>query len=262
MNFFEAFFLGLIQGITEFLPVSSSGHIEIFKFFFGDISTSQESFLLTLCLHFATALSTIIVFKKDIIIIFKELFQFKKNESFYFSIYIIISMFPAAFIGLFYEDFINNLFKGNLVLVGTMLIVTSFLLYLTDYKKMNEKGISYISALLIGLVQAIAILPGLSRSGATIAIAIIIGVNREKASRFSFLMVIPLIIGGMIKNLSNLPQNFDIKADVLFIGFFTALITGVFACKLMIALVNKSKLKYFGLYCLIVGFICIYHVIL
>ena len=110
MNVFEAFFLGLIQGITEFLPVSSSGHIEIFKFFFGDISTPQESFLLTLCLHFATALSTIIVFRKDIIIIFKELFQFKKNESFYFSIYIIISMFPAAFIGLFYEDFINDLF--------------------------------------------------------------------------------------------------------------------------------------------------------
>ena len=120
-------------------------------------------------------------------------------------------MLPAAFIGLFYEDFINNLFKGNLILVGTMLIITSFLLYLTDHKKMNKKRISYISALLIGLVQAIAILPGLSRSGATIAIAIIIGVNREKASRFSFLMVIPLIIGGMIKNLSSLPQNFDIR---------------------------------------------------
>ena len=149
MNVFEAFFLGLIQGITEFLPVSSSGHIEIFKFFSDDISTPQESFLLTLCLHFATALSTIIVFRKDIIIIFKELFQFKKNESFYFSIYIIISMLPAAFIGLFYEDFINNLFKGNLILVGTMLIITSFLLYLTDHKKMNEKRISYISALLI-----------------------------------------------------------------------------------------------------------------
>lgn len=261
MNVFEAFFLGLIQGITEFLPVSSSGHIEIFKFFFGDMFTPQESFLLTLCLHFATALSTIIVFRKDIIIIFKELFQFKKNKSFYFSIYIVISMLPAAFIGLFYEDFINDLFNGNLILVGSMLVLTSFLLFQTDRKKINEKKISYISALLIGLVQAIAILPGLSRSGTTIAVAIIIGVNREKASRFSFLMVIPLIIGGMIKNLLSFPQNFEIKADVLFFGFFSALITGVFACKLMIALVNKSKLKYFGLYCLIVGLISIYYVI-
>ena len=169
-------------------------------------------------------------------------------------------MLPAAFIGLFYEDFINDLFKGNLILVGSMLLITSSLLFQTDRKKINGKNISYISALLIGLVQAIAILPGLSRSGATIAVAIIIGVNREKASRFSFLMVIPLIIGGMIKSLLNFPQNIEIQTDVLFIGFFSALITGIFACKLMIALVNKSKLKYFGLYCLIVGIISIYYV--
>ncbi len=261
MNVFEAFFLGLIQGITEFLPVSSSGHLEISKKIFGDIFTSQESFLLTLSLHFATAISTIIVFRKDIALIFKELFQFKKNDSFYFSIYIIISMIPAAFVGIFFEDFINNLFKDNLMLVGSMLILTSFLLFLTDRKKINKIKISYLSALLIGLVQAIAILPGLSRSGATIAIAIIIGVNREKASRFSFLMVIPLIIGGMIKNLLSLPQNFNFEVDILFVGFMSALVTGVFACKLMIALVNKSKLKYFGIYCLIIGLITIFYVI-
>ena len=261
MNVFEAFFLGLIQGITEFLPVSSSGHLEISKKIFGDIFTSQESFLLTLSLHFATAISTIIVFRKDIALIFKELFQFKKNDSFYFSIYIIISMIPAALVGIFFEDFINNLFKDNLMLVGSMLILTSFLLFLTDRKKINKIKISYLSALLIGLVQAIAILPGLSRSGATIAIAIIIGVNREKASRFSFLMVIPLIIGGMIKNLLSLPQNFNFEVDILFVGFMSALVTGVFACKLMIALVNKSKLKYFGIYCLIIGLITIFYVI-
>ena len=261
MNVFEAFFLGLIQGITEFLPVSSSGHLEISKKIFGDIFTSQESFLLTLSLHFATAISTIIVFRKDIALIFKELFQFKKNDSFYFSIYIIISMIPAAFVGIFFEDFINDLFKDNLMLVGSMLILTSFLLFLTDRKKINKIKISYLSALLIGLVQAIAILPGLSRSGATIAIAIIIGVNREKASRFSFLMVIPLIIGGMIKNLLSLPQNFNFEVDILFVGFMSALVTGVFACKLMIALVNKSKLKYFGIYCLIIGLITIFYVI-
>ncbi len=261
MNVFEAFFLGLIQGITEFLPVSSSGHLEISKKIFGDIFTSQESFLLTLSLHFATAISTIIVFRKDIALIFKELFQFKKNDSFYFSIYIIISMIPAAFVGIFFEDFINNLFKDNLMLVGSMLILTSFLLFLTDRKKINKIKISYLSALLIGLVQAIAILPGLSRSGATIAIAIIIGVNREKASRFSFLMVIPLIIGGMIKNLLSLPQNFNFEVDILFVGFMSALVTGVFACKLMITLVNKSKLKYFGIYCLIIGLITIFYVI-
>ena len=170
-------------------------------------------------------------------------------------------MIPAAFVGIFFEDSINNLFKDNLMLVGSMLILTSFLLFLTDRKKINKIKISYLSALLIGLVQAIAILPGLSRSGATIAIAIIIGVNREKASRFSFLMVIPLIIGGMIKNLLSLPQNFNFQVDILFVGFMSALITGVFACKLMIALVNKSKLKYFGIYCLIIGLITIFYVI-
>jgi len=161
-------------------------------------------------------------------------------------------MIPAALVGIFFEDFINNLFKDNLMLVGSMLILTSFLLFLTDRKKINKIKISYLSALLIGLVQAIAILPGLSRSGATIAIAIIIGVNREKASRFSFLMVIPLIIGGMIKNLLSLPQNFNFEVDILFVGFMSALVTGVFACKLMIALVNKSKLKYFGIYLLLI----------
>ena len=168
-------------------------------------------------------------------------------------------MIPAAFIGLFYENFINDLFQGNLILVGGMLLITAFLLFQTDHIKITEKKISYRSALYIGLIQAIAILPGLSRSGATIAMAIIIGVNREKASRFSFLMVIPLIIGGMGKNLLSLPDNLEIKIDILFVGFVSALITGIFACKLMIALVNKSKLKYFGLYCLIVGFISIYY---
>ncbi|MEE3034660.1 MAG: undecaprenyl-diphosphate phosphatase [Bacteroidota bacterium] len=259
MNVFEAFFLGLIQGLTEFLPVSSSGHLEIFKKIFGDMYKPQESFLFTLLLHFATAISTIIVFRKDILIILRELFQFKKNESLHFSTCVIISMIPAAFIGLFYENFINDLFQGNLILVGGMLLITAFLLFQTDHIKITEKKISYRSALYIGLIQAIAILPGLSRSGATIAMAIIIGVNREKASRFSFLMVIPLIIGGMGKNLLSLPDNLEIKIDILFVGFVSALITGIFACKLMIALVNKSKLKYFGLYCLIVGFISIYY---
>ena len=253
MDAFEAFFFGLIQGVTEFLPVSSSGHLEIFKQIFGDIYTSEESFLFTLSLHFATALSTVFVFRKDISSIFKELFQFKKNESFYFTINIIISMIPAVFVGLFFEDFIANLFQGDLILVGSMLLITAFLLFQTDRIKLAKKEISYLSALYIGLIQAVAILPGISRSGATITMAILIGISREKASRFSFLMVIPIIIGGMGKSMLNIPENIDIQIEFLIIGFISSLITGIFACKLMIALVNKSKLKYFGFYCLIIG---------
>ncbi|MEC7262503.1 MAG: undecaprenyl-diphosphate phosphatase, partial [Bacteroidota bacterium] len=168
MELIDAIILGIIQGLTEFLPVSSSGHLELGKAILGAHAMPEESLLFTVILHFATALSTIVVFRKDILGIFKGLFQFKWNEETQFSLKIIISMIPAALVGLFLNDFIEVFFDGAIVIVGIMLVITAFLLYLADLAKTTDKGVSFRSAFVIGMAQAVAILPGISRSGATI----------------------------------------------------------------------------------------------
>lgn len=258
MSLFESLILGIIQGLTEFLPVSSSGHLEIFKQLFGSDYHSKESLLITITLHMATALSTVFYFRKDIGFIFKELLLFNKSESLDFTLKIILSMIPAIIVAMFFEDFIASLFDGNLLLVGFMLLITAFLLFQADRIGTNNKPLNYRSALLIGVIQAIAILPGISRSGATIALAVLLGIGRERAARFSFLMVIPLIFGSMAKSLFEI-DSFSQSPDLssLLLGFIAAFITGIFACKWMITLVKKSKLKYFSFYCIIVGFIAI-----
>jgi|TARA_B110000259_G_scaffold66670_1_gene78483 undecaprenyl-diphosphatase len=258
MSLFESLILGIIQGLTEFLPVSSSGHLEIFKEIFGSDYQPKESLLITITLHAATAMSTLFYFRKDIGFIFKELLRFEKSESLYFAIKIILSMIPAVIVGLFFEDFIASLFDENLLLVGFMLLITAFLLFQADRIGENNKPLNYRSALLIGVIQAIAILPGISRSGATIALAVLLGIDRERAARFSFLMVIPLIFGSMARSLleiDSVTQSPDFLS--LLIGFIAAFITGIFACKWMIALVKKSQLKYFSFYCIVVGVIVI-----
>lgn len=258
MSLFESLILGIIQGLTEFLPVSSSGHLEVFKVIFGSDYQPKESLLITITLHSATALSTLFYFRKDIYYIFKELLRFEKSKSLYFALKIILSMIPAVIVGLFFEDFIANLFNGNLLLVGFMLIITAFLLFQADRISTNNKPLNYRSVLLIGVIQAIAILPGISRSGATIAMAVVLGIDREKAARFSFLMVIPLIFGSMVNRLlkiDSVTQSLDLFS--LLVGFITAFITGIFACKWMIAIVKKSQLKYFSFYCIVVGVIAI-----
>jgi undecaprenyl-diphosphatase len=190
--------------------------------------------------------------------IINGLFSSKYNDSHSFSVQIIISMIPAVFIGLFFEENINSLFDGNLILVGSMLFITALLLFLSDFLKMKNNKIGFKNSFLIGMAQAVAILPGISRSGATIASAVILGIDREKAARFSFIMVIPLILGSMAKSLIENDINFqNIDLISLFLGFFSAFFTGLLACKWMISLVKKSKLYYFSIYCIILGSICI-----
>ena len=258
MDVITAVLLGIIQGLTEFLPISSSGHLEIAKTILGDNSLPKESLLMTLVLHGATALSTIVVFRKDIQEIFQGLFQFERNDAFYFSLKIITSMIPAVFVGLFFEDFITDVFHKNILLVGLMLWVTALLLYLANRAEVTEKDLNIKSALGIGIIQAIAILPGISRSGATIALGVILGIDKSKAARFSFLMVIPLIFGSMAKSILEIDsQVSEISILSLSLGFIAAFITGILACKWMIEWVKNSKLWYFSVYCLVAGTVAI-----
>lgn len=259
MSIIEAIILGLIQGLTEFLPVSSSGHLEIVKSLFPNKQLPDESLMITVVLHAATALSTLVVFRKEVLEIIRGLFQFKWNEETKYSLKIVISMIPAALVGLFYNDAIESLYDGQVRLVGMMLIITGLLLFLADRAKINLKGVSYQNSFVIGVAQAIAILPGISRSGATISTSVLLGIDREKAARFSFLMVVPLILGKMAKDILDGAFT-EPKIDVipLSIGFITAFIVGLFACTWMINIVKRSKLKYFAYYCFTVGFIAIF----
>ena len=258
MEIINAIILGIIQGLTEFLPVSSSGHLEIAKAILGENKVGEESLLMTVVLHFATALSTIIIFRKDILEILSGLLQFENNDSFWFSLKIVISMIPAALVGVFFNDEIEALFGGALTLVGSMLLVTGLLLFLADKAKASAKKVGIKHAILIGISQAIAILPGISRSGATISTAVLLGIDKEKAARFSFLMVVPLIFGKMAKDILSGDIQYETTTFIpLVIGFIFAFLTGMFACKWMIKLVKNSQLKYFAYYCFAIGGIVI-----
>ncbi|HIP32633.1 MAG TPA: undecaprenyl-diphosphate phosphatase [Crocinitomicaceae bacterium] len=258
MSFLEALILGIIQGLTEFLPVSSSGHLEIVKAIQGQELSGESSMMMTVVLHFATALSTVVVFRKDILEIIKGLFQFKMNEEFMFALKIVLSMIPAAIVGLLFDDVIEGFFNGQILLVGVMLIVTGLLLFLADRAKNTNKKVSVSNSIVIGIAQAIAILPGISRSGATIGTSVLLGVDRSKAARFSFLMVVPLIFGKMAKDLMSDDFTTEgVSMSAISIGFIAAFITGIIACTWMIALVKKSKLSYFSYYCFAVGTLAI-----
>jgi len=258
MNLLEPIVLGIIQGLTEFLPVSSSGHLEICKVIFGETMAAEESMLMTVVLHAATALATMVVFYKEIGEILRGLFQFEWNEDAKFAAKIVLSMIPAAFVGLVFDDQIEALFSGDLLLVGAMLIVTGVLLFLADRAKNTDKDVSFAHAAMIGIAQAIAILPGISRSGATISTSVLLGIDRMKAAKFSFLMVVPLILGKMAKDL--LDGGFTGLGGQglpLVVGFIAAFITGIIACKWMLALVRKCQLWWFSLYCFLIGVIAI-----
>lgn len=257
MNSLEAFILGIIQGLTEFLPVSSSGHLELAKVLFGSNALPKESLLFTVLLHLATALSTVVLYRKDIASILRRLWA-KDKEAVTFSAAIAVSMIPAAAVGFFFEDFIDSLFSGNLLLVGVLLMVTALLLYVADTYPSASKELTLKKALIVGLSQAFAILPGVSRSGATISTAVVLGIDRTQAARFSFLMVVPLIFGKMAKDLLGGDlMNTSIEPLHLLLGFSAAFIAGLIACNWMIALVKRSKLIYFAWYCLTVGGIAI-----
>ncbi|GAA4804329.1 undecaprenyl-diphosphate phosphatase [Litoribaculum gwangyangense] len=258
MNIIDSIILGIIQGLTEFLPVSSSGHLELGKAILGDQSVPEESLLFTVVLHFATALSTMVVFRKDILLLIKGALKFKWNDDLKFIVKIAISMIPAIIVGLFFEKHLESLFGGNILLVGCMLMVTAILLYLADKAKNTNKNVSFSNAFIIGVSQAIAMLPGISRSGATISTSVLLGNDKTKAARFSFLMVVPLIFGKIAKDVSSGELTYESSNfTMLSIGFIAAFISGLFACTWMIALVKKSKLSYFAVYCVIVGLIAI-----
>ena len=258
MEIIDAIILGIVQGLTEFLPVSSSGHLELGKAILGDNSVPEESMLFTVVLHFATALSTIVVFRKDIWEILKGFLKFKWNEDTQFISKIALSMLPATIIGVFFEEELEQLFGGNIVLVGFMLIITGLLLFLADRAKNTNKKVSFVDAFVIGISQAIAMLPGISRSGATISTSVLLGNDKSKAARFSFLMIVPLILGKIAKDILSGDLTYDAeKFSSLAIGFIAAFIAGLFACTWMIKLVKKSKLKYFAYYCALVGAIAI-----
>lgn len=264
MTIIEALILGLIQGLTEFLPVSSSGHLFLGQVILG--VESKEPLLFTIVVHFATALSTIVVFKTDILRIFKDLLAFKNNDGTRYSLFIVLSMIPAVLVGLTLEDAIENITKPEnqtlgLLVVGFCLLFTAALLYFSHRASEGGKKVNTKNAIIIGIAQAIATLPGVSRSGATIATGLLAGLTRESAARFSFLMVIPVIFGVMAKKTLDIASGKKVIEDIamlpLIIGFFAAFLAGWAACKWMIQIVKRAKLSYFAVYCLVVGFISI-----
>ncbi len=259
MGWIDALLLGIIQGLTEFLPVSSSGHLEIGKVLLG--LKEEENITFTIVVHSATVLSTIIIFRKQILSILKGLFAFSWNEETKYSSKIVLSMIPAVLVGLFFQDEIESLFTGNLMLVGFALLYTAALLAFTFYAKPRESGITFKNAFIIGVSQAIAILPGISRSGSTIATGLLLGSKKEETAAFSFLMVIPVILGAMAKDIldmSEMPAT-ELNIDVmpLVVGFIAAFVTGLLACNIMLKIVKNGKLIWFAVYCAIVGCIAL-----
>ncbi|MGA1398045.1 MAG: undecaprenyl-diphosphate phosphatase [Schleiferiaceae bacterium] len=255
MDWLSAIILGIIQGLSEFLPVSSSGHLELGRSLLGIEVSGSSGMLFTVTVHAATALATVVVFYKEIVSIIQGLFQGREEDR-RFAGAIIVSMLPAAFVGLLFEDAIEGLFEGSTLLVGAMLVITGLLLLMADRAKKTHKKVSVSDAFAVGIAQAIAILPGISRSGATISTSVLLGIDREHAARFSFLMVVPLIMGKMILDMADLASNQESAQDPmlpLVLGFYAAFITGLWACRTMIQLVKRAKLRYFAYYCFAVG---------
>jgi undecaprenyl-diphosphatase len=256
MDWLEALILGIIQGLTEFLPVSSSGHLELGKAVLR--VNAEKSLIFTVVVHGATVLSTIVVFRKDVWNIIAGVFKFSWNEETKYFARLLFSMIPVLIIGIFFAEEVEAFFTGNIVFVGSMLLVTSALLALTYLPVRSRRKINFLDSLIIGIAQAAAVLPGISRSGATISTGLIIGNKKENIARFSFLMVLIPIIGANAKDLlSGGAAESSVGVLPLLIGFIAAFVSGLLACKWMINLVKKGKLLYFSIYCFIVGIIAI-----
>ena len=256
MDWIEALVLGLIQGLTEYLPVSSSGHLAIGSYLFG--VEGEENLAFTVTVHVATVLSTLVILWKEIDWIFRGLFKCKLNDETKYVINIIISMIPVGIVGVFFKDYVEEVFGSGLVIVGCMLLVTAALLTFSFYAKPRQKDkISIKDAFIIGLAQACAVMPGLSRSGSTIATGLLLGNKKESLAQFSFLMVIPPILGEALLDILKAVKGEEafggIDALPLTVGFIAAFVSGCLACKWMINIVKKGKLIYFGIYCAIAG---------
>lgn len=258
MDAFQAIILGIIQGLTEFLPVSSSGHIELGSYLLK--TNPSDNLLFSIIVHGATALSTVIIFRKDIIVLIRDLFRFQWNDSTRFITYIVISMIPVGVAGLLWEDKIETLFGGDVVFVSFMLLITGTLLLISWFTPDRNGVVNAPKAFLIGLAQAIAILPGISRSGATITTAIYLGIEKSRATRFSFLMVLPPILGATLLKVKDFielgpAEAGTLAAAPLVAGFLAAFISGLIACRWMIAIVRRGKLIYFAYYCYFIALV-------
>ena len=252
MKWFEALVLGLIQGLTEFLPVSSTGHLELGKYLFG--INPDSNFYFSVAVHGATVLSTIAVLWKEIAELFKGLFKFRMNEETKYVIKIFISMIPVGIAGLFLTDIIDKYFTGNMLSLGIQFIITAAILLLPTFIKPKERPIGYLDAFIIGIAQAIAVVPAISRSGATIATGMIIGNKKSEIAKFSFLMVLIPVIGvNLLEMKSGAFSAEGTSVIVILIGFIAAFISGYFACKWMINLVKKGNLLWFAVYCVLIG---------
>ncbi len=260
MDWLQALILGIIQGLTEYLPVSSSGHLAIGSYLFG--LQDSDNLMFTVLVHVATVLSTFVILWSEIDWILKGLFKFKMNDETKYFINILISMIPVGIVGVFFKDYVEEVFGSGLLIVGIMLLVTAALLTFSYYAKPRIKqNISWKDALIIGIAQACAVMPGLSRSGSTIATGLLLGNKKESLAQFSFLMVIPPILGEALLDVMKMMKGEDVFGSIstlpLMVGFLAAFISGCIACKWMISIVKRGKLIYFGIYCAIVGAVTI-----
>lgn len=256
MTIFEAIIIGIIQGLTEFLPVSSSGHIELSKALLGVQLENNLEF--SIAVHVATVLSTLLVFRKEIIDLFSGFFSFKLNSQTHYVFKLLISAVPVGIIGVLFKDQIETLFEGNLLVVGSMLLVTAILLALTRVvKPKNTKPVGYFDSVVIGLAQAVAVMPGLSRSGATISTGLLLGKDRDEVARFSFLMVIIPVLGAAFLDIIKGDISNTITAPVV-AGFVAAFVSGFLACSFMLRIVRKGNLYWFALYCALVGIVALF----
>jgi len=261
MDWIEALILGLIQGLTEYLPVSSSGHLAIGQALFG-MQDGEDNLMFTVAVHVATVLSTFVILWSEIEWIFKGLFKCELNEETKYVLNIIVSMIPVGIVGVFFKDYVEEIFGSGLFIVGCCLLLTAALLIFSYYAKPRQKDhISMKDAFIIGLAQAAAVMPGLSRSGSTIATGLLLGNKKEKLAQFSFLMVIPPILGEALLDVLKAVKGEAVMGGIdtlpLIVGFVAAFVSGCLACKWMISIVKKGKLVYFGIYCAIVGAILI-----
>ncbi len=278
MDVVQALILGIVQGLTEYLPVSSSGHLAIGQYFFG---IQEGNLIFTIAVHVATVLSTLVILRKEVAWLFVGCYNsirngFEWNAEMRYMVAIILSMIPVGIIGVFFKDYVEEIFGSGLLIVGCMLILTAILLSFSYFytksrckeknncpKSSEKEEISLIDAFIIGLSQACAVMPGLSRSGTTIATGLLLGNKKEKLAQFSFLMVIPPILGeALLDCLKVAKDGYEtvcggLSPFALVVGFVSAFVFGCIACKWMIGIVKKGKLIYFAIYCAIVGVVTV-----
>ncbi len=261
MTWLDALWLGLIQGLTEYLPVSSSGHLEIANTLLG--IKGSDNLVFAVLVHAATVCSTLVVLRKEIAGLFCGLFRFRWNEETQYVAKILLSMIPVGIVGVFFKDTVESFFGNGLLVVGIMLLVTALLLTFAYRAKPRKKdSISYRDAFVIGLAQACAVLPGLSRSGTTIATGLLLGDKKEQIARFSFLMVIIPILGEAFLDLVGgefSPAESGLSVTAMLVGFLAAFVSGCAACKWMLKLVQNGRLVWFALYCALMAVFCIVH---